>query len=80
MMSCPSVLLWIQTCKLRQQQAVGLCDGLFGGCSSQMALEGQNLLFLSLRDLQLPVDHLSFCVLVRYRARRVRVVTVDPQR
>lgn len=47
-MSCPSFLLWIQTCKLRQQQAVVLCDGLFGGCSRQMAFKGQNLLFLSL--------------------------------
>lgn len=79
MMSCPSFLLWIQTCKLRQQQAVVLCDGLFGGCSSQMAFKGQNLLFLSLRDLQLPVDHLGFCVLIRYRTRRVCVVTVEPQ-
>lgn len=42
-----------------------------------MALEGQDLLFLSLGDLQLPVDHLSLCVLIGNSAWRVGVVTAD---
>ena len=45
-----------------------------------MALKGQDLLFLSLGDLQLPVDHLRLCVLVRDGARRVRIVTVKEQK
>lgn len=45
-----------------------------------MALEGQDLLFLSLGDLQLPVDHLSLCVLIGNGAWRVGVVTADTQR
>lgn len=80
MMSHPRLLLWIQTCKLRQQQAVVLRDGLFGGRSSQMALKGQNLLLLPLGDLQLPVDHFSFGVLVGHRTWRVGVVTEEPRR
>lgn len=72
-----SLLLWIQTGKLRQQQAVALCDGLFGGGCCQVALKGQDLLLLSLGDLQLPVDHLRLCVLIRNSAGRVGVVTVE---
>lgn len=45
-----------------------------------MALKGQDLLFLSLGDLQLPVDHLRLCVLIRNSAGRVGVVTVGAQR
>lgn len=45
-----------------------------------MALKGQNLLLLPLGDLQLPVDHFSFRVLVRHRTRRVRVVTAEARR
>lgn len=45
-----------------------------------MALEGQDLLLLSLRELQLPVDHLRLCVLVRNGAWRVAVVTVETER
>lgn len=75
-----SLLLWIQTGKLRQQQAVALCDGLFGGGCCQVALKGQDLLFLSLGDLQLPVDHLRLCVLVGNSARRVGVVTAEAER
>ena len=74
------VLLWIQTGKLRQQQAVALCDGLFGGCCCQVALKGQNLLFLSLGDLQLPVNHFRLCVLISNGAWRVGIVTVEAQR
>lgn len=71
------LLLRVQAGKLRQQQAVALSDGLFGGGCGQVALERQDLLFLSLGDLQLPVDHLSLCVLVGNGARRVGVVTAD---
>lgn len=45
-----------------------------------MALKGQDLLFLSLRDLQLPVDHLRLCVLVSDGAWRVGVVTEERKR
>jgi len=76
----PGLLLWIQTGELRQQQAVALCDGLFGGGCSQVALKGQDILFLSLGDLQLPVDHLRLCVLVRNGAWRVAVVTMEAER
>lgn len=73
------LLLWIQTGKLRQQQAVALCDGLFGGGCCQVAFKGQDLLLLSLGDLQLPVDHLRLCVLIRNCARRVGIVTMEAQ-
>lgn len=72
-----NLLLWIQTGKLRQQQAVALCDGLFGGGCCQVALKGQDLLFLSLGDLQLPVDHLRLCVLICNGAWRVGIVTME---
>ena len=72
-----ALLLWIQTGKLRQKQAVALCDGLFGGGCCQVALKGQDLLFLSLGDLQLPVDHLRLRVLVRNGTGRVGIVTVE---
>lgn len=39
-----------------------------------MALKSQNLLFLSLRDLQLSVDHLRLCILIGNGARRVCIV------
>lgn len=45
-----------------------------------MALKGQDLLFLSLGDLQLPVDHIVLCVLIRNSAGRVGVVTAGGQR
>lgn len=45
-----------------------------------MALESQNFLFLSLGDLELPVDHLRLCVLVGDGARRVGVVTGEGER
>lgn len=45
-----------------------------------MALESQDLLFLSLGDLQLPVDHLRLCVLIRNGAWREGVVTVAARR
>lgn len=44
-----------------------------------MALKGQDLLPLLLRDLQLPVDHLSFGLFVSHRARRVGVVTAEKE-
>lgn len=75
-----SFLLRIQTGKLRQKQAVALCDGLFCGGCCQVALESQDLLFLSLGDLQLPVDHLRLCVLIRNGAWREGVVTVAARR
>lgn len=71
------LLLWIQTGELRQQQAVALGDGLLGGGCCQVALEGQDLLLLSLGDLQLPVDHLRLCVVVGDGARRVCIVTTE---
>lgn len=71
------ILLWVQACKLRQQQTVALCNGLFGGGCCQVALEGQNLLFLPLRNLQLPVDHLRLCVLISNGARGITVVTTE---
>lgn len=71
------LLLRIQTGKLRQQQAVAFCDGLFGGGCCQVALKGQDLLFLSLGDLQLSVDHLRLCVLIRNGAWRVGTVTME---
>lgn len=42
-----------------------------------MALKGQDLLFLPLRDLKLAVDHLRLCVFVPDGARWVGVVTVE---
>lgn len=45
-----------------------------------MALKGQDLLLLSLGDLQLPVDHLRLCVFVRNGAWRVGIVTVGAWR
>lgn len=45
-----------------------------------MALKGQDFLFLSLRDLELPVDHLRLCVLVSNSAWRVGVVTARGER
>lgn len=74
------ILLWIQTGELGKEKTVALRDGLFGGSCSQVALKGQDLLFLSLRDLQLPVDHLRLCVLVSDGAWRVGVVTEERKR
>lgn len=76
----PGILLWVQTGKLRQEQAVALRDGLFGRSCCQVTLKGQDLLFLSLGDLQLPVDHLCLCVLIRNGARRVCVIATKPKR
>lgn len=73
----PGVLLRVQAGELGQQQAVALSDGLLGGGRSQVALEGQDFLFLPLGDLKLPVDHLRLCVLVGNGARRVGVVTAE---
>lgn len=45
-----------------------------------MALEGQDLLLLSLGHLQLPVDHLCLGLLIGHRAWRVGVVTAKQER
>lgn len=45
-----------------------------------MALEGQDLLLLSLGHLQLPVDHLGLGLLIGHRAWRVGVVTAKQER
>lgn len=66
--------LWVQAGELGQQEAVVLCDGLFGGGGCQVALKGKDLLPLRLRDLQLSVDHLGFGLLISHCAWRVRVV------
>ena len=71
------LLLGVQGGELGQQQAVALRDGLLGGGGRQVALEGQDLLPLPLRGLQLPADHLRLGVLVGHRARRERVVAAD---
>lgn len=39
-----------------------------------MTFKSQNLLFLSLGDLKLPVDHLCLCVLISDGTRRECVV------
>lgn len=69
------VILWVQAGELRQQKAVVLGYGLFGGGGCQMTFKCQNLLPLLLRHLQLTVDHLSFGVFIGHRAWRVGVVT-----
>lgn len=64
-------LLGVQASELGQEEAAALGDGLLGGGGSQVALKGQDLLLLPLRDLQLTVDHLGPCLLIRQRARWV---------
>lgn len=44
-----------------------------------MAFKGQDFLFLSLRDLELPVNHLCLRILVSNSARRIGVVTVEQE-
>ena len=59
---------------------MALCDGLLGGGSRQVALEGQDLLLLSLGHLQLPVDHLGLGLLIGHRTWRIGVVTAKQEK